>query len=152
MAALWRKTLIDAAILRKWIVNVGSHPARMRIAHLIAEMFERFRSAGLTDEDGFVLPTTQAELGEATGMCSVHVNRILQELRAERLIASEGRFLRILDWPGLKQVACYEPTHLHLATLRTPGAFCEPRESLPRAGTILHSSLPHVSALDTVEQ
>ena len=118
MAALWRETLIDAAIFREWIVNVGSRSARARLAHLIAEMFERFRSVGLADEDGFVLPITQADLGEATGMSAVHVNRSLQELRAEKLIVSEGRFLHILDWQGLQQAGGYEPRHLHLAGVK----------------------------------
>src|SRR5947208_927808 len=31
--ALWRETLIDAAVFREWIVNVGRRPAVNRLAH-----------------------------------------------------------------------------------------------------------------------
>lgn len=112
-AAFWRETLIDAAIFREWIVNVGSRPARPRLAHLFCELFNRLQTVGLADEGGFVLPLTQTELGEATGMSAVHVNRSMQELRAEGLIASEGKFLRVLDWPRLKKVGGYERRYLH---------------------------------------
>ncbi|WP_246756911.1 Crp/Fnr family transcriptional regulator [Bradyrhizobium neotropicale] len=33
-AALWRETLIDAAIFREWIVNVGRRSAAARMTHL----------------------------------------------------------------------------------------------------------------------
>src|SRR5262249_27540700 len=33
--ALWRETLIDAALFREWIVNIGRRPAENRMAHLI---------------------------------------------------------------------------------------------------------------------
>ena len=37
--AFWRDTLVDAAIFREWIVNVGSREAYGRLAHLICEVF-----------------------------------------------------------------------------------------------------------------
>lgn len=114
MAALWRETLIDAAIFREWVVNVGARPARPRLAHLFCEHFDRLRSVGLAENDGFTLPMTQAELAHATGMTPVHVNRSLKELRAAGLIAFEDRFLRILDWPQLQKVAGYESRYLHM--------------------------------------
>ncbi len=113
-AALWRDTLIDAAVFREWIVNVGARPARPRIAHLLSELFTRLKSVGLAEEDGFSLPLTQAEIGDATGMSAVHVNRSMQELRAAGLIASEGKFLRILNWPGLQAEGGFDPAYLHL--------------------------------------
>ena len=115
-AALWRETLIDAAIFREWIVNASARPARPRLAHLFCEMFDRLRSVGLAKEDGFTLPLTQTELGHATGMSAVHVNRSMQELRAAGLIASEDYFLRILDWPQLQKAGGYESRFLHMDT------------------------------------
>ena len=113
-AAFWRETLIDAAIFREWIVNASARPARPRLAHLFCEHFDRLRSVGLAEENGFILPMTQTELGHATGMSAVHVNRSMQELRAAGLIASEGQFLRILDWPQLQKVGGYESRYLHM--------------------------------------
>ena len=44
--ALWRETLIDAAIFREWIVNLGTRSAASRMAHLIAELRERLTVVG----------------------------------------------------------------------------------------------------------
>src|SRR5215217_2519423 len=84
--ALWRQTLIDAAIFREWVVNVGRREALNALAHLMCEFVIRMRAMGLTDGEECDLPMTQAELGDALGISTVHVNRTLQELRAAGLI------------------------------------------------------------------
>ena len=112
--AFWRDTLIDAAIFRAWLTGVGRRTSEARIAHLFCELFTRLRAVGLAGEDGFVLPLTQAEIGDALGLSTVHVNRSLQSLRAEGLVASKGRFLAIPDWERLKIAAEFDPTYLHL--------------------------------------
>ena len=38
----------------------------------------------------FVLGLTQEEIGDATGLTAVHVNRMLRQLEDDRLIAREG--------------------------------------------------------------
>ena len=47
----WRDTLIEAAIFREWIANVGSRNARSRMAHLFCEMYVRLRAAGAIPDD-----------------------------------------------------------------------------------------------------
>lgn len=112
--AFFRDILIDAAVFRTWLANVGRKPARQRIAHLICEVYVRARTLGLAGEGGLDLPITQAELGDCLGLTSVHVNRTLQELRRDNLIASEGRRIRIRDWQGLQLAGEFDPTYLHL--------------------------------------
>lgn len=118
--ALWRASLVDAAITRSWLAGVGRRSARQRLAHLICELFVRIRALDLASPDGFDLAVTQPELGDCLGLSAVHVNRVLQELRREGLIASEGRFIRILDWKGLKRAADFDAAYLHL-THGAPG-------------------------------
>jgi CRP-like cAMP-binding protein len=113
-AALWRDTLIDAAIFREWIINVGRRPAYARMAHLLCELVAKLRAVGLMADWSFELPLTQSELGDATGLSTVHVNRTLQELRGNDLIRSKGKTLFIEDWEGLKQAGEFDPTYLHL--------------------------------------
>jgi CRP-like cAMP-binding protein len=72
------------------------------------------RSMGLAEGDECELPQTQAELGDALGISTVHVNRTLQELRAAGLIRLQGARLTVLDWEGLKLVGEFDPTYLHL--------------------------------------
>lgn len=109
---LWRDTLIDASVGRAWLTSVGRRTAYQRIAHLLCELFIRLSDVGLADQDGFELPLTQTGLGDALGLTAVHVNRVLQELRKQGIIASQGRALRILDWAALQRAGDFDPGYL----------------------------------------
>jgi CRP-like cAMP-binding protein len=110
----WRDTLIDAAIFREWIVNVGRREAYGRIAHLICEIFLKLQAIGLTNGNSCDFPITQSEIGDATGLSTVHVNRTIMELRAARLITLDKGHCTINDWEGLKEAALFDATYLHL--------------------------------------
>jgi CRP-like cAMP-binding protein len=112
--ALWRDTLVDAAIFREWIVNVGAREAYQRIAHLICEIFLKLRAVGLAEGNTFELPLTQGEVAEATGLSTVHVNRSVMQLRADNLITWEKGSCTIESWEGLKRAGMFDPAYLHL--------------------------------------
>jgi CRP-like cAMP-binding protein len=105
---------VDAAIHRQWIVSLGRRSALEHAAHLLCEMFLRLRAVGLTEDDSFKLPLTQAELGDTLGLSTVHVNRVVQELRAKGLITWRGETLVIDDWERLQEIAEFDPTFLSL--------------------------------------
>jgi CRP-like cAMP-binding protein len=111
---MWRDTLIDAAIFREWMMGIGRRSAYTRIAHVLCEVFSKMRSVGLGNGNGCEWPVTQAELGDALGLSTVHVNRSLQELRGDGLIELRGGSLKILNWDGLKKAGEFDPTYLHL--------------------------------------
>ncbi|MCB8820226.1 Crp/Fnr family transcriptional regulator [Microvirga rosea] len=111
---LWRETLIDGAMLREWMVGIGRRTAYQRVAHLLCELQVRLKMIGLGKEDGYELPVTQNELGDALGLSTVHVNRVLQDLRGHGLIVLRGGALRIPDLKALWQVAEFNPSYLHL--------------------------------------
>jgi CRP-like cAMP-binding protein len=113
-AALWRSTLVDAAVFREWVVNVGRREGTSRVAHVLCELLVRLRAVGLVKDDACDLPITQAEFADAIGVTPVHVNRVLQQLRAEHLIELKGDRLKIFDWDRLKEVGEFDPTYLHL--------------------------------------
>lgn len=113
-AAFWRDTLVESAVYRAWLAGIGRRTARARIAHLLCEVYLRARSLGLTRGRRFDLPITQPELGDSLGLSAVHVNRVLQELRREELITSEGRYINILDWHGLKRAGEFDASYLHI--------------------------------------
>jgi CRP-like cAMP-binding protein len=118
-AALWRHTLIDAAIFRAWMTSIGQRPAPSRIAHLMCEMFVRVRAIGLADGNTIGFPITQTEIGDALGLSTVHVNRSIQELRGQGLISLRDSTLTILDWDGLQAAGDFDPTYLHLQSEAT---------------------------------
>lgn len=109
---LWRDTLVDAVVARAWLTSVGRRTAYQRIAHLLCELFVRLSDAGMAEADGFDMPLTQTGLGDALGLTAVHVNRVLQELRKQGIIASHGRALRILDWAALRRAGDFDPAYL----------------------------------------
>jgi hypothetical protein len=53
-------------------------------------------------------------MGDALGITTVHVNRVLQEMRADGLIELKGTRLNIPDWDRLKKAGDFDPTYLHL--------------------------------------
>ncbi|HYF38654.1 MAG TPA: Crp/Fnr family transcriptional regulator, partial [Gemmatimonadales bacterium] len=81
--AMWLDTLVDGSIFREWIANVGRRDARTRVAHLLCEFGMRLKHAGLGQETGYSLPMTQEQLGDATGLTAVHINRTLKLLEAD---------------------------------------------------------------------
>jgi CRP-like cAMP-binding protein len=112
-AAFWRETLIDAAIFREWVVNVGRRDAIARMAHVFCEFFFRMRMLGLTTDHTCEFPISQVEFADALGLSTVHTNRTLQELRSQGLIALKGKTLTVKDWEGLKKVGDFDPAYLH---------------------------------------
>lgn len=119
-AALWRDTLVDAAIFREWMTGLGRRDAKGRIAHLFCEMYLKLHAVGLAADYRCDFPLTQTEVGDALGLSTVHVNRTVQELRAEQLIHWSGRSLEILDWTGLVKTGEFDPTYLHVQKRAAP--------------------------------
>ncbi|HEX2242638.1 MAG TPA: Crp/Fnr family transcriptional regulator [Gammaproteobacteria bacterium] len=110
----WRDTLIDAAVFREWMMGIGRRSAYVRIAHVLCELIVRMKAVGLVSDQACALPVTQAELGDALGLSTVHVNRTLQELRSDGLITLRGSRLEILNWEALKKAGEFDLTYLHL--------------------------------------
>jgi CRP-like cAMP-binding protein len=112
----WRETLIDAAVFREWVTTVGRREAYGRIAHVFCELFVRMRAVGLNNGESYPMPITQAELADATGLSTVHVNRTMQELRRGLIRTKKGSVI-IQDWDGLRNAGEFDPTYLHLRKL-----------------------------------
>jgi CRP-like cAMP-binding protein len=111
--ALWRDTLIDAAIFREWIVNVGQRPATSRLAHVVLELRERLAVIGRAGGDTFEMPLTQEQVGEALGITPVHANRVIKQLRDERIVDfSRGR-VTVLDETKLEELGQFDDLYLH---------------------------------------
>jgi CRP-like cAMP-binding protein len=111
--AMWIDTLIDAAIFREWIVNVGRRDAISRISHLLCEFSLRLEAAGLAAHYRYELPMTQEQIADATGLTSVHVNRVLKELGRLGVIQREKRAVEIVDWNQLSGIGDFNARYLH---------------------------------------
>jgi CRP-like cAMP-binding protein len=111
---LWTLTLLDSAVHREWIVAMGAMQAVAHTAHLICEVYLRLQVVGLTKDRSFPFPVTQADLADALGISTVHVNRVLQELRRSEQIRFENGRITILDWDRLAETGQFDDKHLHL--------------------------------------
>lgn len=110
--ALLRLALSEQAILREWLVCLGRRPKHEHLAHLLCELHERLRRAGLAHDDVFDLPLTQEQLADAMGMTAVHTNRVLQRLRNEGVITLGGHVLKIIQPPQLKEIGEFDSAYL----------------------------------------
>jgi CRP-like cAMP-binding protein len=112
--SMWFETLVEAATLREWMLNIGRRDARTRTAHLLCEVGVRLQAAGLGERDQFILPFTQEQMADALALTNVHVSRMLALLVKEGLIERHNRQLTILDFARLATVGDFDPRYLHL--------------------------------------
>lgn len=114
-AALWRDTLLDAAILREWMVNIGRRSSTGRIAHLLCEIYTKLTAIGLAQDGRCRFPLTTGDLADATGLTAGDAGQVLRDLRARGLISLAGDELVIENWRALSELVGFDPTYLYLA-------------------------------------
>jgi len=115
--ALWWASLVDEAILREWLLNMGRRPADQQIASLFCELVWRLRTVGLVCDDEVLMPLTHVELADTLGLSPVHVNRVLQQLREAGLIELQNKKLKVIDLSQLMAFAEFDPGYLHLSAI-----------------------------------
>lgn len=131
----------DSSLSFAHLTSIGRHSARERVAHLILELFVRSRLQwpGHRIEE-MHLPLTQEDIGDATGLTGIHVNRVLGDFKTDGILTFSYRRLSILDPDKLVDVAGIDPELLRSWTRRpTPeesardGTFgCVPAFSLTK--------------------
>lgn len=111
---LWLDTVIDAAIHRQWIASMGRRTALAHLAHLLCELYRRLEVVRQAADYVLEVPLSQAVLADVLGQSTVHVNRLISELRAMELLTwSQGR-VEIMDWDRLAALAEFDPAYLRL--------------------------------------
>ena len=109
----WRDTLIDAAMFREWIVNVGQRPAPARLAHVMTELRERLKVIGGATGASFEMPLTQEQIGEALGITAVHVNRVIKQLREDGIVELHRGRATVLNETKFRELADFDGRYLH---------------------------------------
>ena len=98
---------IERVGLTDRLAALGRTPAHARIAALLLELRDRLRATDASIGATFQLCLTQEEMGDATGLTAVHVNRMLRRLEEDALIARANGRVTLLDEAGLSRAAQY---------------------------------------------
>jgi CRP-like cAMP-binding protein len=112
--ALWRLSLVEAAVYRAWMVGMGRRTAYARVAHLLCEVFMRLKAAGETDGWRCPFPATQAHISDSLGLSVVHTNRVLRALQRDGLVSVRRRHIEVLNWAGLMTAGEFDGGYLQL--------------------------------------
>jgi CRP-like cAMP-binding protein len=112
--AFWRDCVADGSIFSEWVVNVGRRDAISRVAHVFCEMAIRCEQGDQGNRFSFPLPITQADLGDATGLTNVHVNRTLKELRERSAVELRAGVVTIHDWNQLVRIGDFDAGYMLL--------------------------------------
>jgi len=87
------------------IASLGGQRARARIATLFLDWYRRLDDIGLVHHGKFIAPVTQEVIADAVGLSPVHVNRVLNVLRADRVARIYGKEIELLDVAVLHKIA-----------------------------------------------
>jgi CRP-like cAMP-binding protein len=105
--ALLNAALREVRVARQWLLNLP-RPAIERVAHLLCELFDRQHASGIADA---VIPLTQVDLADATGLSAVHINRTIQELRTIRVLTGDHH-LEVADRKRLGEICGFDGGYL----------------------------------------
>lgn len=95
----------EIALADDRLTDLGQRSAQERVARLFAQLHLRLQRRGLADGNSFISPLRQQHIGDALGLTSVHVSRVLRDLKADGLIAIEGERIVLRDLPMLRKLA-----------------------------------------------
>jgi CRP-like cAMP-binding protein len=101
--------LQDETYLIDHLVRLGRQSAIERVCHLFLELHWRLQAVGLAHARAFPMPLTQEALADALGLSVVHLNRTLQRLRRDRIIACERARVVLLQPERMVSIAEYTP-------------------------------------------
>lgn len=104
---------VNHAIAREWLVNIGGRDGLRRVAHFLCEFAVRCDAGEGRTDAGYELPMSQEQIGQATGLTAVHVNRMLKTLHAAGLIERSWRNVVFPNWEGLRDLAGFSADYLH---------------------------------------
>ena len=102
----------EATTYAEHIIDVGRRTPIERLSHFLLELYARLRAVGYTEENRFTLPFSQEVMADVLGLSVPHLNRMMQQLRAEKLIADSERQVEFMDIEAMQTLAHYQPLEL----------------------------------------
>jgi CRP/FNR family transcriptional regulator len=98
---------VERVALTDRLAALGRTSAKARVAALLLELRSRLRATDKGVSNTFTLGLTQEEVGDATGLTAVHVNRMLRQLEDDGLIRRDSGRVTVVDERALSRAANY---------------------------------------------
>ncbi len=99
----------EAATYAEHVIDVGRRTPIERLSHFLLELHARLLAVGHAEAARFTLPFSQEVMADVLGLSVPHLNRMMQRLRAEKLIADRERTVEFVDAPAMQALAHYQP-------------------------------------------
>jgi len=103
--ALIRINLAEKDEADRLAADLGRRRAEERLARLFLQLMARLEIRGLVRDQSFALPLRQQHIADATGLTSVHVNRVIGALRGDGLIELAHGVLKVTNLAQLRRLA-----------------------------------------------
>jgi CRP/FNR family transcriptional regulator, anaerobic regulatory protein len=102
---LFVTTQQERVMLIDHLAAVAQRSAVQRVCALLLYVYRRLKVFDPCAGRVIEWPLSQEHIAQGAGLTSIHVNRTVQQLRREGIIAREGRRIRLLDIDRLTQLA-----------------------------------------------
>jgi len=102
----------EATTYAEHVIDVGRRTPIERLSHFLLELHDRLKTVGRAEKARFTLPFSQEVIADVLGLSVPHLNRMMQQLRAEKLIADRERVVEFLDAGAMQTLAHYQPQAL----------------------------------------
>jgi CRP-like cAMP-binding protein len=99
----------EAATYAENLVGLGRRTPVERLAHFLLSIHARLVDVGHANAKSFELPFSQEIMSDVLGLSVPHLNRMMQQLRSDKLITSQGRSIELTNVSDLRTLAQYQP-------------------------------------------
>ncbi|AYG69909.1 Crp/Fnr family transcriptional regulator (plasmid) [Rhizobium sp. CCGE531] len=94
------------------LANIGRRDALERTGYLLLELGTRIgTSQDYPNSECFDCPLTQADIGDAVGLSTVHINRVLRDMREAGLLSFRNGIVAFLDRPRLMDLVDFDESY-----------------------------------------
>ena len=126
----------ENAMLIEHMVSLGRRSAEGAVAHLLLELHSRLNMCSTDGNKEFIMPLTQEIMGDALGLTTVHINRMLRRLKNKGLIDIQHHSpckVKFLNVDALKKIAGFDSDYLNFTQMphKTRAALASLRSEAP---------------------
>ena len=98
----------EERMLDENLLSLGRRTALERAAYLVALLYQRAMSVGLSEQRSLMIPITQQHVADTLGLSIVHTNKTLKKLSDKNMIRWHDRACEVLDVQALMDIAGWD--------------------------------------------